>query len=489
VTVQDKAIRGVPWTILSYSGAKVISIGMTLVLAHLVAPAQFGLLALATLATNFLNWIADMGFSGTIVLREDLDKRALGTLLTMMTMSGVAAGLIAVALAPLAALVFATPRLTGVLATIAILLPLGSIAGFWEAILQRELEFRRRFIALIVQSAATAAVSIPLAAMGAGVWALVFGQIGGMLALGVVLFAVAPYHVRPAFDREVARSTFSTSGGFLAQGLAMYVRQNVDTVAVGATFSTASVGFYAMANRLGDLVYWMVAAPVAKVTFPSFARTSSAGSDVRPAFLRVLGMVALVSCPVGVLMSAAAEPFVRTLFGVRWLPMVGPLAIMGLWAAVRQMDQTVGWLLNSVGRPGAVAWLSIGILAPLIVGCAVATQIGGLTAVALVPLGDTLLSAGISCVLARRYVGLSLRSQWGAVRAAVLGSAPTWLVTWGTGKLVGPSNPIPGLALSLLAGLCVYGLAVSVLEPGILRRAMAAFGQMMGRAPAQAASA
>ncbi len=141
--------------------------------------------------------------------------------------------------------------------------------------------------------------------------------------------------------------------------------------------------------------------------------------DIRPPFLRVLGMVALVACPVGIIMSAAAEPFTRALFGTRWLPMIGPLTIMGLWAAVRQIDTTIGWLLNSLGRAGAVGWLSVLVLPPLIGGCILAAKLGGLTAVALVPLADTLLSAAVGSILAKRFVVLTYRAQWHAIRPAV----------------------------------------------------------------------
>jgi PST family polysaccharide transporter len=487
--MQDKAIRGVPWTLLSYSGGKAISILTTLVLARLVAPEDFGLLALATLATNFLNWIADMGFSGTVVLRQDLDRRGLGTLLTLMTATGVVAGLIAVAFAPVAAVVFSSPRLTGVLAVIATLLPLGSVAGFWEALLQRELAFRRRFLALINQSLFMAAVAIPLAALGSGVWSLVFGQIAGMLACGITLYVLAPYRVHPAFDRQIARSAFRTSRGFLGQGMAMYIRQNVDTVTVGLAFGDRKLGFYSMANRFGDLIYWTIAHPVGKVTFPSFARSSYEGDDVRPSFLGVLGMVALVSCPIGIIMSAAAEPFTRAVFGDRWLPMVGPLAIMGLWAAVRQMDQTIGWLLNSIGRAGAVAWLSVLILIPLILGCWLAASIGGLTAVALIPLGDTILSGGLSSLLARRYLDLSLRRQWRAISPAVLASIPTWFVTWGVGQLVNPGrHAIVALAAAVAAGCVTYAGAVWLLAPSLLRQSASQVGRMLGRGQSAAAA-
>jgi O-antigen/teichoic acid export membrane protein len=301
---------------------------------------------------------------------------------------------------------------------------------------------------------------------------------------------LAPYRVHPAFDRKVAVSAFRTGRGFLGQGMAMYIRQNVDTVTVGLAFGDRRLGFYSMANRFGDLIYWTIAHPVGKVTFPSFARSSHQGDDIRPTFLRVLGMVGLVSCPIGIIMSAAAEPFTRAVFGDRWLPMVGPLAIMGLWAAVRQMDQTVGWLLNSIGRAGAVAWLSVFILIPLILGCWLAASVGGLTAVALVPLGDTMLSAGLSSLLARRYLDLSLRRQWRAIAPAVLASIPTWFVTWGVGQLVNPGrHAVVALAAAIVAGCLTYLCSVWLLAPSMLRQSVTQVGRMLGRSqPAPAPS-
>jgi PST family polysaccharide transporter len=487
--MDEKAIRGVPWTVLSYAGGRIISVLTTLALARLVAPAEFGLLALATLATNLLSWIADMGFSGTLVLRQDLDQRGKGTLLTLMALTGLLAGLIAIALSPVAAIVFHNHRLEPVLAATAALLPLGSIAGFFASVLQRELEFRSRFVIGLTQAVVAAAVSIPLAALGAGVWSLVLGQIAATLAMLGVGIALAPYRVRPCLDRDVARSVFATGRGFVGQGLFSYLRQQVDTVTVGAAFGARRLGFYSMANRFGDLVYWVVAHPVAIVTFPSFAKQSDAGEDIRPAFLQVLAMIALVACPVGMLMSAAAEPFTRALFGTRWLPMAGPLAIMGLWAALRQIDTTIGWLLNSVGRAGAVASVSAFVLLPLVGGCVLAASVGGLTAVALIPLADTLLSACIGSFLARRFARLGFLEQWRALRPAVLASVPAWVAAWAAGHLPDPRHAALALALAVLAGLAVYAAMVSVLAPGILRYARGGVARMLGRAPAPAASA
>jgi lipopolysaccharide exporter len=486
--MEDKAIGGVPWMVLSYAGGRGISVLTTLVLARLVAPADFGLLALATLATNFLYWVADMGFSGALVLEQDLDERGKGTLLTLITLSGVVAGLIALALSPVAASVFNAPRLAPVLAVTAAGLPLGSVAGFWGAILQRELEFRVRFYSGIAQAVVAAAISIPLAILGAGVWSLVVGQLVSTVTLLAINMIGAPYRVRPRFDRAVARTAIATGRGFVGQGLFSYIRQQVDTVTVGAAFGTTQVGFYSMANKLGDLVYWMLGHPIAIVTFPSFARQRSAGDDIRPAFLRVLAMVTLVSCPVGIILSASAEPLTRVVFGDRWLPMAGPLAIMGLWAAARQIDTTIGWFLNSIGRAGAAAWLSVFVLPPLIIGCVIAAQVGDLTTVALVPLADTLLSAVVGSVLAKRFAQLGYAEQWRALRPAVLASAPTWLAAWGIGRLLGPQHALLGLPSSILAGVAVYVAAISIIEPGVVGRVLAQLMRMLGRGGADNSS-
>ena len=485
----DEVKRGVPWTLISYGGSKLISVLTTVVLARILVPSDFGLLALATIATNFLYWVADSGLSGAAVVRRDLGTRELGTMLTLVTLTGVGAAVIAIALSPLADLAFNDTRVAPVLIAISAVLPIGSIAGFYEALLLREMLFRRRCLAMIGQALLGAAVSITLALLGDGVWSLVIGQIVSYGALMLMFAAMSPYRLRPRLDRRVVGETWRSGRGFLGQGMLMYIRLNVDTITVGAVFGQRPLGYYSMANRFGDLVYWLISHPIATVTFPSFAKSRHEGDDVRGPFLRVLGTVALVSCPVGVIMSASAEPFTRALFGDRWLPMAGPLAVMGLWAAVRQIDTTLQWLLNSLSRAGAMAWVSLGVLVPLVLGCWLASSVGYLTAVACVPLGDTILSAAITAVLVRRHAEIELSEQVRAILPAVVSSVPTWLVSWGLAQVVGPAqHPIPSLAAAVLGGALDYLASVRLLAPELLRQVVREAARMVVRGRTQVAS-
>lgn len=484
--MQLKAIRGVPWTVASYGASKAVNVLTTIVLARLVAPDEFGLVALASLALTLLGFVKDLGLGGTVIVRQDLDRRALGTVLTLMVVVSALLGVVAAGLAPLLADFFGEPRLDGVIYVMATLLLISGFSSFYEVLLQREMEFKRRFAALIGQSIVTTAVSIPLAAAGAGVWSLVAGQIAGLAAFGVLAFALAPYRVRPAFERAIVPSLFGAGSGFLLQNVSIFARQNADYVVVGRAFGAAPVGFYSMAYRLGDLTYWAIADPVARVTFPSFARTRSGGGEVRGSFLTVLRLVVLVSCPLGVILSGAAAPFTEALFGARWEPMIGPLAVLGIWAAIRPGETTLNWLLNSLEQARVVGVFSIAVLAALVPALIVAATYGGITTVAWVVLGDLLVSLAFMSAMVARRGGVTLREQWRAVAPIAAACVPAWAASRGVASALDDAQSGVTLAASVTAGFAAFLAALSALAPGMLREGIRQVGRTFGREPAPA---
>jgi PST family polysaccharide transporter len=341
-------------------------------------------------------------------------------------------------------------------------------------------------VALIGQSAVITAVSIPLAATGAGVWSLVAGQIAGLAAFGVLAFALAPYRVRPAFERSLVPSLFGAGSGFLLQNVSIFARQNADYVVVGRAFGAAQVGFYSMAYRLGDLTYWAIADPVARVTFPSFAKTRSDGGDVRGSFITVLRLVVLVSCPLGVILSGAATPFTEAVFGARWAPMAGPLAVLGIWAAIRPGETTLNWLLNSIEQARVVGVFSIAILVALVPALILAATYGDITTVAWVVLADLLVSLVFMSAMVARRGGVSLRDQWRAVAPIAIASVPAWAASRGAASgLDGASSGVT-LAASVAAGTAAYLAALTLVAPGLLRDGIRQVGRTFGREPAPA---
>lgn len=484
--MQLKAIRGVPWTVASYGASKAVNVLTTIVLARLVAPDEFGLVALATLALTLLGLVKDLGLGGTVIVRQDLDRRALGTVLTLMMVVSALLGVVVAACAPLLADFFGEPRLADVVYVMSTLLLISGFSSFYEVLLQREMEFKSRFVALIGQSVVITAVSIPLAAAGAGVWSLVAGQIAGLAAFGLLAFVLAPYRVRPTFERGIVRSLFTAGSGFLLQNVSIFARQNADYVVVGRAFGAASVGFYSMAYRLSDLTYWAIADPVARVTFPSFAQTRSSGGDIRGSFLTVLRLVVLVSCPLGVILSGAADPFTEAVFGDRWAPMVGPLAVLGIWSAIRPGETTLNWLLNSIDQARVVGIFSMAVLVALVPALILAATFGSITTVAWVVLGDLLVSLAFMSAMVARRGGVPLGDQWRAVAPIVIASVPAWAASRGAASALDGAASGVTLAASVGAGAAAYLVALMLVAPGLLRDGFRQVGRTFGREPAPA---
>lgn len=487
--MDEKAIRGVPWTFLGLGVNKVLATLTTIVLARLVAPSEFGLMAMATIAINFLYWFGGNSFGGAMVVHQELDRRQIGTVLSLSTLGGILAAGICAGASSLAASALHQPRLAGVLVALSSAVVIMGPASFYELLLQRELEFKPRFFAQTTQTVTFTVVAVALAAAGAGVWSLVIGQIACLAAFLVVLLVVAPYRVGFHWDGGVARRVFGTGLGFFSQGVTQFIRQNMDTVLVGRVFSSAAVGFYAMSFRLGDLTYSALTDPLARVTFPAFARSHAQGEDVRPAFFTAVRLVALIAVPVGVLLSAASEPFSLFLFGEEWLPMAAPLTVVGLWAAIRPVEASLSWLLNSLGRAGAVGWVALVVLGPLLVGLIFALDSGHLALVACVPLADTLISLTILMVLARRHADLTPMALWRALRTIAIAATVDWVVTRMLADTLTDAPAFVALAVSGLAGLAFFAVGVTLLEPALPQTALRQVERLRRRgAPAQAAS-
>ena len=487
--MEEKAIRGIPWTFLTLAGSRLVQIGAMVVLARLLVPADFGLVAIALTISIFLGLVASLGLGGVFVVEQDLDDRAKGTYLTLFLAMGAGFAVVMAATAPALASIFDDPRLDDIILAMSVMVFFsGGLNWFYEALMQRELEFRNRFVAQMVQAVTYSATGIVLAALGAGVWSLVTGQIVGAAAYAAALLTLAPYRVRPAFDRVAAARGIQEGRGFLVQTVTGFAAQNVDIVIVGRVLGAARLGYYSMAVRLSELPNWIIAESVAKVTFPGFARMRHRGEDVTPAFLSALKLVAFATCPLGIVLSGAAEPVVLVVFGERWAGMIGPLAVLGLWGAVKPIRNTIAWLLNSVGHQAVLGRLSLVMLVVLVPLVHVAASRGGITEVAWVVLAESVAATLVLAWFARSRAGVPLARQWSAVAVVAVACPAAWVaarvVANATDDLVG----VLALGLPLAAGLGAYLAVILLLDRQLPGHALGQARRMVGRTAAVPAS-
>ena len=481
--MEEKALRALPLSLLSFGANKVITVITTIVLARLLDPREFGLFALAIMALALLSMFNDFGLGKLLVARQDLDLAAQRTMLMVMIVTSGVLALALVALsAPLADL-FEEPRLRTLLVIIAATLMLSGPVWFYETLLQRELEFKSRLIAQCTQNVTFALVAIGLVLLDHGVTGMVVANVASYVVYLACLLRLAPYRLAPAFQRSRIRELLVDSRGFIVQGGVLFAQQNADNVTVAKILGSGPLGAYFLAYRLAQLTTEAIARPVANVTFSAFSRMRHHGEDWVRAYLSTLRMIALAACPVALVLSAAADPLVRLLYGPKWLVMIGPLTILGLWAILHALEWTLMSLLNSIGEAdvaAVAATAAIVLLIPLLV---LGAETGGLDGVAWVLTGHSGAMTIVLAALVARRGGVALRDQWAAVRAILFAGAVGWGATRLIAEATSQAPAVLGVLAAGAAGLGAYLATISIAQPGLLGQALRQARQTVARPP------
>lgn len=471
-TLATKALRGVPLSIAAYVAGRGLSVVGTIVLARLLAPEDIGLVLTGVLVNIAVSTLTDGGFGLTLVVLPDLDNRMIGTVLTcVLAMSALITGAV-VAGSGVVATAFDQPRLEEIMPWLALAIPFSTLSWFFSNLLQRDLYFGRRFAGQFALAAGYVGVAIPAALAGAGIWALVAGQLTGAVLSALVGWAVTPRRVRPRFDPTSAREAFRTSRAYLGQGIVSFLSENLHLVAVAGLLGARPMALYSMSYRLTELPTKALAHPVSQATFPAFAHMASQEDEQRRrAMLISLRYVALAGLPLLATLAVLADPFVEVILGPDWEGMQGILATLCIWGAFAMPSATMSWYVNALGDADWLA--SIKFARMCVTGPAVflaAALLDSFLVVGAILVVDAAVELALLMAFAHRRLDIAVGDAWAAVRPAL---GATLGLVLATGLLsVGLASAGTSSAVTLLLGTAAaissYLIVAALVEPALL---------------------
>lgn len=355
-TIGIKAITATKWSSSTELIAKVIVPVTNLVLARLLTPEAFGVVATATMIFSFTNMFTEAGFQKYLIQHEferdaDRDAYAAVAFWTNLSVSLFLWLVIAVFRDPVAGLV-GSPKLGWAIVASCASLPLTSFSGIQLALYQRDFNYKPVFLTRMVGIAIPLAVTIPLAVLGLKYWALIIGTICGELANAIILTAMSPFKPTWFYSFSILKKMLSFSVWSLFEDVSIWLTSWVDILIVGSMLNLYDLGLYRVSMTTVNSIMEVVTNAIAPVLFSSLSRLQNDADAFQNVFFKFQRLVALVTLPLGVGVYFYRDLITLILLGRQWM---SASTFLGLWGLTSSWMITFSYFSSEVyrakGRP------------------------------------------------------------------------------------------------------------------------------------------
>ena len=465
-TVGTRTLRGMFWAYGSYAGGRALVLLSVAVLARLLSPSEFGLVAFALIVTAALDVLSDLGVSQALIVVEDdkvYDKA--DSAWTLSVLIGLGLTLVAAALGPLAAAFFDEPALKVLLPVLSLNFLLRALGVTHFALAQKQIDFRTRTVAELADVVVRGSTGVGLALAGAGAYSLVIGYLVGSAALTATLWMLVRWRPRIRLRREDLKGLLAFGGAVTFLDFNSLVISNADYVIVGRMLGKEALGFYTLGFRLPELVVMNLAYVAGVVLFPAFA-----GIDHRAlgdAFLTALRYTLMVALPMALGLSFLAEPLVLIAFGDQWHESIPVMRVLTIFALAVALDIPAGTAYKSIGRVGVIVKLAVP-RAVLVVASIGVFVDEGLVAVAACQAAVAVTFALFGIALASRLLGTGGRRILQAAWPPLAASGALAAVLAMSAAVI--ADPYVTLAVAVPVGAAAYLGALWLMAPEALRR-------------------
>lgn len=341
---------GIKCSSISQFGRQAMQLVTTIILARLLSPSDFGLFGMAGVVIGFINLFKDLGTSAAVIQKEHTSKEFLSSIFWANITFGFFAMIILFIIAPLAGALYREPRIGPILKVLSIILFISGFNIVQQAILERDLEFLKLMKVEIVATASGSLIGIGAAFMNVGVWSFVWQSLTMLIVSTALLWTSSNWRPRMVFHWLEIKSIRRYSLNLTGFNIFNYFARNADYFLIGRYLGAQDLGYYALAYRVMVFPVEAISSVLGRVMFPVYAKLQADDAKFRYAYLKVTGNIALISFPMMLGLWVVAKPFVLTVFGTPWSPVILLLLILAPVGLAQSIGTTVGTIYQAKGR-------------------------------------------------------------------------------------------------------------------------------------------
>jgi PST family polysaccharide transporter len=470
MNLRQNAVKGVVWSAITSWGRQAIAFIVFFLLARLLGPEAFGLVALATVFLAFVQVFVDQGFAEAIIQRHELDPEHLDTAFWTNLGIGLVITVLCMGTAGLAAGLFHEPQLAPVIRWLSLNFTIIAFSSVQDAILRRNFAFRSLAIRSLIGVVAGGVVGVAMAFSGYGVWSLVGQQLSSGLVQATVLWWASQW--RPGFrvSNSHFRELFSFGINVVGMNVLEFVNRRADDFLVGYFLGSKALGYYSVAYRLMMIGLDLLTNVINQVAIPTFSKLQLEPERLLRAFYSVIELTSLVSFPAFIGLAVLAPELIPTLLGAKWLPSIPVIQVLALIGVLHSVYYYNGSVIMAMGKPSWKLIINFIYSIANVIAFIIAVRWGIVAvAVAFVIRGYAL--APIELWLIKKLIPLNLITysrQYVAPLAGSLAIATTiWLVKYFLGDWV---NVYILLAICIGLSIASYVMTILLIAPKLFQQ-------------------
>jgi lipopolysaccharide exporter len=448
--------RGAAWMVLFRLFDRSIGIVSTTVLARLLVPADFGLVAMAMSVIAIVELATAFSFEMALIQKPDPLQEHFNTAWTLNILVALGGGMLTAALAFPVASFYGDARLVPVMFVIGAAWLVSGFENTGIANFRREMNFSAEFRWMASRRVVSFVVTMVAAVAFRSYWALVIGSVTGRITGVVMSYVMHPY--RPRFALSRSRELFSFSGWLLVNNMAAVLLGRLPQIYVGRVFGAQLLGAYAVGSEIAQLAHTELVAPINRAMFPGYSRIAGDPETFRRVCIEATAAILLVVLPVSSAVAVLAEPMVRVLLGDQWhqaVPIIQILAFAGAISAVNSNNVSA---YLALGKPHLSTLILVTRVVVFVAMAVLLVPNHGVAAVAYAELaaafGCLVVSLPILFSSLRLRIPDYLESLWRPLLASALGAAAAYVAI----GAVGYRDSLSVALLQLLVGLAVGGV-------------------------------
>ena len=437
-------LRGSAWMIATRWMVRLTGLVSTIVLARLLAPKDFGVVAIALIVVGMLETLRAIGEDRAIIQHGNPTHEHYDAAWTISLLFSLCVAAAIVIVAPFTGVFFHEPRAILVIQCLALRTVLGGLENIGIVDFRRDLRFGRMFVLNFYTKLFSFTVTIIMAVLLRNYWALVAGSLSGQFARTVLSYVMHPYRPRISFTKMP--EIWSFSFWIFVRSIGSYFLTKIDVIAIGGATGTISLGSYTVAKDTASSPTDEIVVPMmTTVLFPVMARYRHTPTEVRRIYLRTLGLSAIIGASTGIGIALVAPDLVRLVLGSKWLSVIPLMGWLALSAGVGILNYGVFPMLDVIGMPKIgtwLQWLRLAVLALVLFPVAYLTR--DLVSIAIARFAVTCVMTPALHIVVERHTGIKLRKSsatlWrplaaGAVMALAVLSMNQVLPFTGPGRL------------------------------------------------------